>query len=132
MTGTVFFGSSEYAVGERESFASVTIFRSGDTSGAVNVTYGTNPGQGVPVTGCIPTPEELEDPAERRSLLSALDYMGLRAGQAMAGQPIDVVFIGSCTNGRIEDLRAAAEIVKGKKVASTVQALVVPGSKERL
>jgi 3-isopropylmalate/(R)-2-methylmalate dehydratase large subunit len=94
------------------------------------VTYGTNPGQGVPVTGCIPLPEELEDPAERRSLLSALDYMGLQAGQPMAGQPIDVVFIGSCTNGRIEDLRAAAEIVKGKQVADTVQALVVPGSKD--
>jgi 3-isopropylmalate/(R)-2-methylmalate dehydratase large subunit len=93
------------------------------------VTYGTNPGQGVPVTGCIPTPEELEDPAERRSLLSALEYMGLRAGQPMAGQPIDVVFIGSCTNGRIEDLREAAKIVQGKKVAGNVQALVVPGSK---
>jgi 3-isopropylmalate/(R)-2-methylmalate dehydratase large subunit len=79
--------------------------------------------------GCIPTPEELEDPAERRSLLSALDYMGLRAGQPMAGQPIDVVFIGSCTNGRIEDLREAAKVVQGKKVAATVQALVVPGSK---
>jgi 3-isopropylmalate/(R)-2-methylmalate dehydratase large subunit len=93
------------------------------------VTYGTNPGQGVPVTGCIPTPEELEDPAERRSLLSALEYMGLRAGQPMEGQPIDVVFIGSCTNGRIEDLREAAKIVQGKKVAGNVQALVVPGSK---
>jgi 3-isopropylmalate/(R)-2-methylmalate dehydratase large subunit len=94
------------------------------------VTYGTNPGQGVPVTGCIPTPEELEDPAERRSLLSALEYMGLRAGQPMEGQPIDVVFIGSCTNGRIEDLREAAKVVKGKKVAANVQALVVPGSKD--
>ena len=93
------------------------------------VTYGTNPGQGVPVTGCIPTPEELEDPAERRSLLSALDYMGLRAGQPIEGQPIDIVFIGSCTNGRIEDLREAAKVVAGKKVAATVQALVVPGSK---
>ena len=93
------------------------------------VTYGTNPGQGVPVTGCIPTPDELEDPAERRSLMSALDYMGLRAGQPMEGQPIDIVFIGSCTNGRIEDLREAAKVVAGKKVPSTVQALVVPGSK---
>ena len=93
------------------------------------VTYGTNPGQGVPVSGCIPTPEELEDPAERRSLLSALEYMGLRAGQPMEGQPVDIVFIGSCTNGRIEDLREAAKIVAGKKVASTVQAMVVPGSK---
>ncbi len=93
------------------------------------VTYGTNPGQGVPVTGCIPTPDELEDPAERRSLLSALEYMGLRAGQPMEGQPVDIVFIGSCTNSRIEDLREAAALVEGKRVAGSVQALVVPGSK---
>jgi 3-isopropylmalate/(R)-2-methylmalate dehydratase large subunit len=93
------------------------------------VTYGTNPGQGVAVTGRIPLPEELEDPAERRSLLSAMEYMGLKPGQAMAGQPVDIVFIGSCTNGRIEDLRAAADIVQGKRVADNVQAIVVPGSK---
>jgi 3-isopropylmalate/(R)-2-methylmalate dehydratase large subunit len=115
--------SDEDAVFDRELFLDATQL-------APMVTYGTNPGQGVPVTGCIPTPEELEDPAERRSLLSALEYMGLRAGQPMAGQPIDVVFIGSCTNGRIEDLREAAKVVKGKKVASNVQALVVPGSKD--
>ncbi len=94
------------------------------------VTYGTNPGQGVPVTGRIPLPEELEDPAERRSLLAAMEYMGLKPGQPMEGQPIDIVFIGSCTNGRIEDLRAAAEIVKGKRVSSNIEAIVVPGSKE--
>jgi 3-isopropylmalate/(R)-2-methylmalate dehydratase large subunit len=93
------------------------------------VTYGTNPGQGVPVTGCIPLPEELEDPAERRSLLSALEYMGLKAGQKMEGQPIDIVFIGSCTNSRIEDLREAAGVIQGRRVADGVQALVVPGSK---
>ncbi len=93
------------------------------------VTYGTNPGQGVAVTGRIPLPEELADPAERRSLLSAMEYMGLKPGQAMEGQPIDVVFIGSCTNGRIEDLREAASIVKGKRVADNIQAIVVPGSK---
>ena len=93
------------------------------------VTYGTNPGQGVAVTGRIPLPEELADPAERRSLLSAMEYMGLKPGQAMEGQPIDVVFIGSCTNGRIEDLREAAAIVQGKRVADDVQAIVVPGSK---
>ena len=93
------------------------------------VTYGTNPGQGVPVTGCIPTPDELADPAERRSLLSALEYMGLRAGQPMQGQPVDIVFIGSCTNSRIEDLREAAALVQGRKVSDTVQAMVVPGSK---
>ena len=93
------------------------------------VTYGTNPGQGVGVTARIPRPEEVEDPSERRSLLSAMEYMGLTPGQAMAGQHIDIVFIGSCTNGRIEDLREAAQLVKGKKVADSVQALVVPGSK---
>jgi 3-isopropylmalate/(R)-2-methylmalate dehydratase large subunit len=93
------------------------------------VTYGTNPGQGVPVTGHIPRPEELEDPAERRSLLSAMDYMGLQPGQPMEGQPIDIVFIGSCTNSRVEDLREAADVVKGKKVAGNVWAIVVPGSK---
>lgn len=93
------------------------------------VTYGTNPGQGVGVTGRIPRPEELEDLAERRSLLSAMDYMGLTPGQPMAGQHVDIVFIGSCTNSRIEDLREAAQVVQGKKVADSVQALVVPGSK---
>jgi 3-isopropylmalate/(R)-2-methylmalate dehydratase large subunit len=93
------------------------------------VTYGTNPGQGVPVTGRIPTVDDLDDPAERRSLLSALEYMGLRQGQPMQGQPVDIVFIGSCTNSRIEDLREAAQIVQGKRVAGDVWAIVVPGSK---
>ncbi len=93
------------------------------------VTYGTNPGQGVVVTGRIPTVDDLNDPAERRSLLSALEYMGLRQGQPMAGQPVDIVFIGSCTNSRIEDLREAAAIVQGKRVAGDVWAIVVPGSK---
>ncbi|MCB0062330.1 MAG: 3-isopropylmalate dehydratase large subunit, partial [Caldilineaceae bacterium] len=93
------------------------------------VTYGTNPGQGVGVTGAIPRTDELDDPAERRSLLSAMEYMGLTPGQKMEGQHVDIVFIGSCTNGRIEDLREAAQIAKGRKVASGVQALVVPGSK---
>lgn len=93
------------------------------------VTYGTNPGQGVSVTGRIPLPEELEDLSERRSLLSAMEYMGLKPGQPMQGQPVDVVFIGSCTNSRIEDLREAAKVAQGRKVADNVQALVVPGSK---
>jgi len=93
------------------------------------VTYGTNPGQGVAVTGRIPTTDELEDATDRRSLLSAMEYMGLTPGQAVEGQAIDVVFIGSCTNGRIEDLREAAAVAKGKRVADNVQALVVPGSK---
>ncbi len=93
------------------------------------VTYGTNPGQGIPVTGHVPTVDELDDPAERRSLLSALDYMGLKQGQPMEGQKVDVVFIGSCTNSRIEDLREAAAVVKGRKVADDVWGIVVPGSK---
>ena len=93
------------------------------------VTYGTNPGQGVGVSGSIPMVEDLEDPAERRSLLSAMEYMNMQPGQKIAGQEIDVVFIGSCTNGRIEDLRAAAQVVKGRKVDDRVWGIVVPGSK---
>jgi 3-isopropylmalate/(R)-2-methylmalate dehydratase large subunit len=83
-----------------------------------------------PSPGASPLPEELEDPAERRSLLAAMEYMGLKPGQAMEGQPVDIVFIGSCTNGRIEDLReAAAGSSRAKRVAGNVQAIVVPGSK---
>jgi 3-isopropylmalate/(R)-2-methylmalate dehydratase large subunit len=93
------------------------------------VTYGTNPGQGIGISGRIPTSAEVADPAERRSLAAALEYMGLQEGQKMEGQPIDIVFIGSCTNSRMEDLREAAAIAKGRKVADNVQALVVPGSK---
>ena len=88
---------------------------------APQLTWGTNPGQTAPITGVVPTPAN-ED--EQR----ALDYMGLKAGEPLAGTPVDRVFIGSCTNGRLSDLRAAAEVVRGKRVASSVQALVVPGS----
>ena len=93
------------------------------------VTYGTNPGQGISVTGRVPRADDLEDASERRSLQSALDYMGLAEGQTIEGQHVDIVFIGSCTNSRIEDLRAAAGIVKGRRVPAHVEALVVPGSK---
>ena len=93
------------------------------------VTYGVNPGQGAPITGRVPTLAELDDPAQRRDLQAALAYMGLKEGQPMLGQPIDIVFIGSCTNSRIEDLRMAASVVEGRQVADGVQALVVPGSK---
>jgi 3-isopropylmalate/(R)-2-methylmalate dehydratase large subunit len=93
------------------------------------VTYGVNPGQGVPITGRVPTPDELATPGDRRDLEAALEYMALKPGQPLEGQPIDIVFIGSCTNSRIEDLRMAAGVVKGRKVADGVQALVVPGSK---
>jgi 3-isopropylmalate/(R)-2-methylmalate dehydratase large subunit len=88
---------------------------------APQLTWGTNPGQTAPITGVVPTPAD-ED--EQR----ALDYMGLTAGEPLAGTPVDRVFIGSCTNGRLSDLRAAAEVVRGKRVAGNVQALVVPGS----
>ena len=88
---------------------------------APQLTWGTNPGQTAPITAVVPAPAD-ED--EQR----ALDYMGLKAGEPLAGTPVDRVFIGSCTNGRLGDLRAAAEVVRGKRVASGVQALVVPGS----
>ncbi len=94
------------------------------------VTYGTNPGQGVGVSGYVPTTDELDDPGERRALLSAMEYMGLEQGQPLEGQAIDIVFIGSCTNGRIEDLRQAADVVKGRRVSDDVWAIVVPGSKD--
>ena len=93
------------------------------------VTYGTNPGMGVPVTGAVPQGTDLGDDQQRRDLEAALDYMGLEQGQPMQGQHVDIVFIGSCTNSRIEDLREAAAIVKGRRVADHVEALVVPGSK---
>jgi 3-isopropylmalate/(R)-2-methylmalate dehydratase large subunit len=93
------------------------------------VTYGTNPGMGMAITGRIPSPDSGASPADRAAIAKALDYMGLAAGAPIAGQPIDVVFIGSCTNSRMGDLRAAAGIMRGRKVAPGVRVLVVPGSK---
>ena len=90
--------------------------------------WGTSPGQTLPISANLPDPADCADPAQRRELEKALAYMGLSAGEALAGVPITHAFIGSCTNGRIEDLRAAAEIAKGRKVASGVSAIVVPGS----
>lgn len=95
---------------------------------APQVTWGTNPGQVVAVTGTVPDPASFSDPLERASAEKALAYMGLTPGIPLTEIRIDKVFIGSCTNSRIEDLRAAAHIVKGRQVASGVQALVVPGS----
>jgi 3-isopropylmalate/(R)-2-methylmalate dehydratase large subunit len=92
------------------------------------VTYGTNPSMGMPITDRVPDPARVGDATQRVVLEKALTYMGLKPGQAMIGQKINVVFIGSCTNSRISDLRAAAQIFKGRKVASGVRALVVPGS----
>jgi 3-isopropylmalate/(R)-2-methylmalate dehydratase large subunit len=94
------------------------------------VTYGTNPGQGAGIRQAIPRAADLENAADRRALESALEYMGLKEGQTIEGLPVDQVFIGSCTNGRLEDLREAAKILKGKKVSSHVIAIVVPGSKD--
>jgi 3-isopropylmalate/(R)-2-methylmalate dehydratase large subunit len=94
------------------------------------VTYGTNPGMGLPISADIPDPAAQEDPAHRRALEHALAYMDLQPGQAILGQKVDVVFIGSCTNGRISDLRLAAAAMDGHKVAAGVRMLVVPGSDE--
>ena len=93
------------------------------------VTYGTNPGMGVGISERIPDPDDMSSAEDRANLDKALAYMGLKPRQAMAGQPIDYVFIGSCTNSRLEDLTAAASVVKGRRVADGVRALVVPGSK---
>lgn len=92
------------------------------------VTWGTNPGQGVPLNAEVPNPETMSDEAERTAAERALVYMDLKAGTPMKQIKIDTVFLGSCTNGRIEDLRAAAAIIKGQKVASSTRMMVVPGS----
>jgi 3-isopropylmalate/(R)-2-methylmalate dehydratase large subunit len=90
------------------------------------ITFGTNPAQGIPVNGVVPDPSAERDASSRATLEAALRYMGLRPGQPIAGQKIDAVFVGSCTNGRLEDLRAAASVLEGRKVK--VRTLVVPGS----
>lgn len=92
------------------------------------VTWGTSPGQVVSVEDPVPDPEKIADPVQRQAARNALKYMDLKPGTPMTSIVIDKVFLGSCTNARIEDLRAAAELVKGKKVASKVHAIVVPGS----
>ena len=92
------------------------------------VTWGTNPGAVVPITGEVPDPADEPDEGKRAQMQRMLEYMDLRPHQKLAEVPVDVVFIGSCTNGRIEDIRAAAAVAKGRKVAANVQALVVPGS----
>ncbi|MEA2537457.1 MAG: 3-isopropylmalate/(R)-2-methylmalate dehydratase large subunit [Chloroflexota bacterium] len=94
------------------------------------VTYGTNPGMGIPITGRIPSPEDQPDPGQRRALERSLEYMALTPGEPILGRPVDVVFIGSCTNGRISDLRLAASVMRDRKVAAGVRVMVVPGSQE--
>jgi 3-isopropylmalate/(R)-2-methylmalate dehydratase large subunit len=92
------------------------------------VTWGTNPGQGMPLSGQVPDPALIEDPNAREAAANALTYMGLEAGMLLKEIEVDTVFLGSCTNGRIEDLRVAADILSGRKVADGVRMLVVPGS----
>ncbi|MET8627487.1 3-isopropylmalate dehydratase large subunit [Kitasatospora sp. NPDC004669] len=92
------------------------------------VTWGTNPGQGAPLGSDVPHPEDFADPQERMAAENALAYMGLEAGTPLREVAVDAVFVGSCTNGRIEDLRAAAAVLEGRKVADGVRMLVVPGS----
>jgi 3-isopropylmalate/(R)-2-methylmalate dehydratase large subunit len=94
------------------------------------ITYGTNPGMGMAITAPLPEPSDVSDPLERDSIIKALKYMGLEGGKPLLGHAIDVVFIGSCTNSRISDLRTAATLLKGRKVSSKVRVMVVPGSQE--
>ena len=94
------------------------------------VTYGTNPGMGIPITSRVPSPAAQPDPSARRALERALEYMDLLPGQPILGQKVDVVFVGSCTNGRISDLRLAAAVLKDRKVADGVRVMIVPGSDE--
>lgn len=92
------------------------------------VTWGTNPGQGVPLSATVPDPEDMLDDDAKQAAEKALTYMDLRAGTPMREIPVDTVFVGSCTNGRIEDLRVVAQILQGRKLADGVRMLVVPGS----
>jgi 3-isopropylmalate/(R)-2-methylmalate dehydratase large subunit len=94
------------------------------------ITYGTNPGMGVSITGALPDPANIADLRERESVKKALHYMDLEGGKPILGHAVNVVFIGSCTNSRISDLRSAASVLKGRKVSSRVRVLVVPGSQE--
>jgi 3-isopropylmalate/(R)-2-methylmalate dehydratase large subunit len=92
------------------------------------ITYGTNPGMGIPVTGHVPDPDMESDPRQKAALRKALEYMALKPGESMIGKKVEAIFIGSCTNSRLSDLRAAAGILKGRKVDPRVRVYVVPGS----
>jgi 3-isopropylmalate/(R)-2-methylmalate dehydratase large subunit len=94
------------------------------------ITYGTNPGMGISITDAVPDPSRIADPLQRDSVEKALRYMGLEGGKPLLGRPVNVVFIGSCTNSRISDLRSAASLLKGRKVNPKVRVMVVPGSQE--
>ncbi len=92
------------------------------------VTWGTNPGQGAPLSASVPDPESFQSEAERAAARRALEYMDLRPGVPLREVAVDVVFVGSCTNGRLEDLRLAADVLRGRKVADGVRMMIVPGS----
>jgi 3-isopropylmalate/(R)-2-methylmalate dehydratase large subunit len=94
------------------------------------ITYGTNPGLGIGINGLVPTPESIPEESERKNILKALDYMGLQGGKPLKGMPVQNIFIGSCTNSRIEDLRMVAGIVKGRKKNEHVKVMIVPGSQQ--
>ena len=94
------------------------------------ITFGTNPGMGIPISGKIPTANDLSENSQQAALENALQYMGLQAGDPILGHPVDVVFIGSCTNSRLSDLRLAAGVMKNRQVAKGVRVLVVPGSQQ--
>jgi len=94
------------------------------------ITYGTNPGMGVGITENVPSANAIEDVKEKESFNKALEYMGFASGEKLIGKPINYVFVGSCTNARIEDFRIVAEVVKGRKKADNVKAYIVPGSKQ--
>jgi 3-isopropylmalate/(R)-2-methylmalate dehydratase large subunit len=94
------------------------------------ITYGTNPGLGIAINGQIPAADSIPDEGERKNIIKALQYMGLEAGKPLLGMPVQHVFIGSCTNSRIEDLRQVAALIKGRKKNEHVQVMIVPGSQQ--
>ena len=94
------------------------------------ITYGTNPGLGIGINGFIPVTDTIPDEGERKNIIKALQYMGLQEGKTMKGMPVQNIFIGSCTNSRIEDLRLVANVIKGRKKADSVKVMIVPGSKQ--
>ncbi len=94
------------------------------------ITYGTNPGLGISISGKIPNEEDITDEGEKRNILKGLQYMGLEPGQPLKGMSVQNVFIGSCTNSRIEDLRLVAGVIKGKKKNENVKVMIVPGSQQ--
>ena len=94
------------------------------------ITYGTNPGMGMKITDRVPTADSFSDASQKAAFEKAMTYMGLQPGQSLLGQKVDVVFIGSCTNSRISDLRLAAAMLKGRKVSESTRVMVVPGSQD--